>query len=364
MNTSRGAWRVVRGAMSTVTIVVAIPSLVAAQDIAERVRQVGNGTLRMSFAARAGVCGDGGDMVGFGRALYIWPSIESHGRWDAPRCVPGPARVAVTVDDGRPVSVRTFVGGGWSARASATDIGTVPAAQAAGYFVSLAAGGDGRLSRDAILPAVIADSADVAPDLLRLGRDRQRPTETRSRALHWVGQLAGASAIDPLLAIARDDDERRGVREASVFALATIPDGAGVGALIGLAGTDGDDWLREKAVFWLGETDDARATELLQRLALQGSADVDLRKAALFSLGRSRMPIEQLVGLYARLNGDELREHFIFVLSQRREDAALEKLIDIARRDPNANMRKKALFWLGQSDDPRATQLIRDLVLN
>jgi hypothetical protein len=364
MNTARNAWRVVRAAIAAATIAAIAPTIVVAQGIAERARQLGAGTMRMSFATRAGVCGDGGDMVGFGRALYIWPSIESHGRWDAPRCVPGRARVAVTVDDGRPVSVRTFVGGNWGTGGSAADLGTVPAAAAAAYFLSLAAEGDGRLSRDAILPAVIADSADIAPDLLRLGRDRQRPTETRARALHWVGQLAGASAVDPLLAVARDADERRSVREASIFAVATVPDGAGVTALIGVAGSDDDDWLREKAIFWLGETDDVRATELLQRVALQETTHVDLRKAALFSLGRSRMPVEQLVGMYARLSGEELKEHFIFVLSQRREDAALEKLIDIARRDSDPDMRKKALFWLGQSDDPRATQLIRDLVLN
>jgi HEAT repeat protein len=353
-----------RGAIGAATIVGAVPAIVAAQDIAGRVSQVGDGTLRMRFATRAGVCGDGGDMVGFGPSLYIWPSVVSHGRWDAPRCVPGTARVAVTVDGGRPVSLRTFVGGDWSTGGSATDMGTVPAAQAAAYFVSLATRAEGRLSRDALLPAVIADSADIAPDLLRLARDRQRPTETRSRALHFVGLLTGASAVDPLLAIARDDDERKRVREASVFALAAIPDDAGVSALVGLAGNGGDGWLREKAVFWLGETEDPRATELLQRLAFQESAPLDLRKAAIFSLGRSPMPVEQLVGMYARLAGQELKEHFIFVLSQRHEDAALEKLIAIARGDPDAGMRKKALFWLGQSDDPRATQLIRDLVLN
>ena len=359
--TSRCAWPVARCAVPA--LIAAMPMLAPAQEIAERVRRVGDGTLRMTYATRAGVCGDGGDVVGFGRALFIWPSIESHGRWNAPRCQPGAARVAVTVAGGRPVALRTFVGGNWSS-GSATDAGTIPARDAAAYFLSIAGDGEGRLSRDAILPAVIADSADVAPTLLRIARDRQRPTETRSRALHWVGQLGGATSAEPLVTIARDGSERHGVREAALFALSAVPDDGGISSLMRIADDAGDPWLRSKAVFWLGETEDARAMQLLQRLVLQEDADVDLRKAALFATGRGQTPIADLVSLYGRLRGQELREHYIFVLSQREEDAAIDKLMDIARNDPDREMRKKALFWLGQSDDPRAAKLIRDLVLN
>ena len=45
-----------------------------------------------------------------------------------------------------------------------------------------------------------------------------------------------------------------------------------------------------------------------------------------------------------------------------REQAAMDKIIDIARRDPNPRMREKALFWLGQSRDPRAAQVIREVI--
>ncbi|MGH7717827.1 MAG: HEAT repeat domain-containing protein, partial [Gemmatimonadaceae bacterium] len=312
----------------------------------------------------AGVCGDGGELVGFGRVLYIWPSMESHGRWNAPRCAPGNARVAITVAGGRPVSLRTYVGGSWSG-AGATDLGTVSGPAAAAFFISLAVRADGRLSRDALLPAVIAEGADVADDLLRIGRDRDRPTETRSRALQWAGQLGGERVVAPLLSIARDANERRNVREAALLSLSSVPDGSGVPPLLELVRGDGDSWLQAKAVFWLAETEDARATELLHRLVLQENADVALRKAAIFALGhQSETWDASFLDLYGKLESPSLKEHFIFVLSQRHEDGAVEKLIDIARSDPDREMRKKALFWLGQSDDPRAARLIRDLVTN
>ncbi len=50
------------------------------------------------------------------------------------------------------------------------------------------------------------------------------------------------------------------------------------------------------------------------------------------------------------------------MLSQRRDDPSLDKLIDIARRDPDTQVRKKAMFWLGQSRDPRAVQFFKDIL--
>ena len=47
-------------------------------------------------------------------------------------------------------------------------------------------------SRDAIMPAAIADSADVWQPLLAIARDAARPRETRTTALTWVGRAAGA----------------------------------------------------------------------------------------------------------------------------------------------------------------------------
>jgi HEAT repeat protein len=57
-----------------------------------------------------------------------------------------------------------------------------------------------------------------------------------------------------------------------------------------------------------------------------------------------------------------MREQLVFVYSQRDESAALEKLIEIAKRDPNPELRKRALFWLGQSEDSRAVQALQEVI--
>jgi HEAT repeat protein len=57
-----------------------------------------------------------------------------------------------------------------------------------------------------------------------------------------------------------------------------------------------------------------------------------------------------------------MREQLIFVYSQRDEPAALDQLLKIAKSDPRPELRKRALFWLGQSGDPRAIQAIQDII--
>jgi hypothetical protein len=38
--------------------------------------------------------------------------------------------------------------------------------------------------------------------------------------------------------------------------------------------------------------------------------------------------------------------------------------MDIVRNDSDAELRKKALFWLGQSRDPRVEQFLLDIINN
>jgi hypothetical protein len=113
-------------------------------------------------------------------------------RGDGPsdlRCVPGPARVALRVRRGAVEGVRLRVGGAWTRRDGAgADLGTVPAAEAAAYFLALAEraapvgrarGAEGGAAEGAMFAAVVADSADPRPDLLRLARDASLGGEVR-----------------------------------------------------------------------------------------------------------------------------------------------------------------------------------------
>jgi hypothetical protein len=89
---------------------------------------------------------------------------------------------------------------------------------------------------------------------------------------------------------------------------------------------------RRTAIFWLGQAAGDVAARALDSIANDGSGDREVRKQA------------------------------VFALSQRGGDEGVSALLRIARSNPDPEVRKTALFWLGQSDDPRALDLFQEIL--
>jgi HEAT repeat protein len=400
------------------------------------------GAATLRFATRDGACGDGREFIALGERITINGSYRSiGGRWTSTACVPGPARVTLVVRGGAVDDVRVRVGGA-APDADARDLGAVPAAEAAAYLLTVAGGTSGRVAQQALVGAALADSADVWRPLLALAR-RHADADVARSAMHWLGAVAPAEAV-PVLARARAGaDERRPVREGAAVALAHAPGGMGVPALVAAASGrpdagGADAWVRDRAVFWLGNARDPRARATLRTLAAADTAPETVRAQAIFALGhldrdadgdagdgavgnaaflrtlyprltaerlqdrliqsiaqmddaesrrwllglaadagqplaarkralfwagqQERVRIEELVAVDPRLTGAELRRHYAFVLSQRREDAAVDQLIAMARAEPDRGVRRQAIFWLGQSRSPRARRYLESVV--
>ena len=258
----------------TTAVVLAALGLVAqratAQSIASRVARVSNGTVRMTFAARPGICGSGNSIRhSNGRGRTTWgdnwnysPDVE----WETD-CSHGPARVVIDKRGGEPSDLRFYVGGRWRPAASdVVDLGTVPAREAADYLLSIAQNDRGSIGRKAIFPATIADSAEVWPTLIKIARNPDLPRESRTQSVFWLGQAAGDVATANLNSLVLDNSVDREVREQAVFALSQRPRDEGVPALIAVAKTNKDPEIRKKALFWLGQSGDPRALDLFEQL--------------------------------------------------------------------------------------------------
>ena len=426
--------------LSSITVcitssLVAASTAIAQSSLAGRVAQAPDGVVRVTFASRPGTCGNGRDMIGFRRALFA-DNFQSIGDWNAPNCVPGPVRVAITKNDGRVTRVRTSVGNSFPQTSErVTDLGMVSPVEASSYFFSLVPQIERESSRDKsriLLPAVLANAGDVLPQLTSLARDDARMIDTRRQAVHWLGLLGDARVIPTLVEFARsgDDEDRKsgkkGLGSTAMAALASMDDDIGVPALIDLARDRSTD-TRRQAVFWLGQTGNPRALATLHTVIENQQEDDAVRAHAVFSLGQAAdkdpaqlrylqsiypratsamkdqiflamgqkdggsawlldkardtnesedvrrkalfwagqnqdTPTRDLAAFYRSANDESLKEHAIFVLSQRNDEAALNELMRIAQSDSDRRMRAKALFWLGQKDDPRVAKLIADKI--
>ncbi len=238
---------------------LALPSALEGQTLARRIAAAGDGTLRLSFAARHGVCGSGE------HSITIMNDDDERGEWESD-CRPGPVRVSLRVQGGRVAEAHTYVGGHWRAPAGGTtDLGTVSAPGAAAELLQLAerAGDD---AEDLVTAATLADSAVVWPALLRLARREDVALETRKQAVFWLGQAAGEAAARGLDSLTEDEHGELEVRKQAVFALSQRPANEGVPALIRVARTSPSGELRKTALFWLGQSEDPRALALFEEI--------------------------------------------------------------------------------------------------
>lgn len=251
------------------------------------------------------------------------------------------------------------------------------------------------LRRRAVFLISQHEGADA--ERMLLGAARSDPdSEVRENAVFWLGQSGGEAAVSALDSILRGSADGQ-VREKAIFALAQTSSPRAMRILRDFAQqTSAPMNLRENAIFWLGQSGSGDNVEFLQSIyratkereikdkiifavAQNGRRDggrwlagivtdegesVEARKSALFWLGQSGGSLSELFTLYDRLQDRELRDQMIFVYSQRSEKAAVDKLLQIAKSDPDRDLRKKALFWLSQSrsKDPRVAELLEEIL--
>ena len=143
--------------------------------------------------------------------------------------------------------------------------------------------------------------------------------------------------------------------------LVSAPEAAAV--LLALADSAGDG--AEDLVAAATMADSAVVWPTLLELARNPRATEDTRRQAVFWLGHAA-GVEATRGLDSllRARGGELevRKQAVFALSQRPRDEGVPALIRIARTSREPEIVRTALFWLGQSDDPRALALFEEIL--
>ncbi len=245
---------------------------------------------------------------------------------------------------------------------------------------------------------LVSQKNDEESSKILLDVARNDPSsEVRGQAVFWLGQVSGDQSVTLLDSILRTTKDEELQRKA-IFALSQHPGeragrllrdmatrkdlseemrGRVILALGQMRGDSGDvsylrqifptlesERLKERVIMGVAQRGGAENQRWLLDIVTDSKQDIDVRKRALFWAGQNGLPIADLSSMYGRLPDQELKEQVIFVLSQRSESAATDKLIDIARHDSNVELRKKAIFWLGQRNDPRVRQLLEELITN
>lgn len=302
----------------------------------QRARSAPDGAVLLSYAARPGVCGyqDGFRLRAHGGEgeTIVWRDDDMNGRWrdkdGRERCEEGPVHVRLTVRGGEVEEVDVRVASGFSG-AAATDLGTLSPAEAAELLLGVARTASGDPAGGALLALALAEGVEPAPLLLELAGDAAVAEEAREKAVFWAAETGATTAQLARLYAGERSEE---VREQIIFAYSRLEEPAATRELLRLARGDGEVELRNKAVFWLGQAAGREITRELGEMAEDDGVESDVREQA------------------------------VFALSQRPDGEGIPALLRIARTSPHPEVRKKALFWLGQSGDPRALALFEEIL--
>src|SRR6476646_4255217 len=297
----------------------------ASAQLASRVDAAPDGRVQFTFASRPGVCGNGRTYIQTGPNSYTG---TFYGNGDMSRmepCVAGPVRVVIDRAEKLPLSVQTYVGPPDSSARGITDLGRVRAQDAADYLLSLAAKVDGRAGRDALFPAMLADSANTAAALVTIAKNTWLPRETRRSALSYMGrstdgmQTIPTSVTDPILTIARDESDNQSVRQQALSVLGRLDHGAGIPSLIQLSQQTQSQWLAKESMSALSRSGDPRARQYLRTAVKRTDLPDEVLTVALRALGQDYATAQDaalLRQVYPTLTSDRTRESVFSALAE------------------------------------------------
>jgi hypothetical protein len=210
----------------------------------------------------------------------------------------------------------------------------VNAAQSIALLESMVPAGDGREVRsmaNAAMSAIAMTRDPAADGALDKLTAVSFPEETRRQAVFWLGNARGAHGFDSVMRVLRTDPSDR-VREHAVFALTQSKEPGAIPAVVGMAHDDSNPRVRGQALFWLAQTASRQISESAIRQAIDQDPETQVKRKAVQSLMQMK-------------NGD-----------------GVPLLIEIAKTNKNAVVRKEAMSQLGNSKDPRAIKFFEDVL--
>ena len=323
--------------------------LASAQTLASRIAAASDRSVQFTYPVRPGVCGDGRTYISTGSGNF-YGSFSTNA---ADQCLTGPVRVVADLADRNVIALRTYVGGPATVETGVANLGTVTSAEAADYLMGVASRADGRVGRDAIFAALLGENVDLTSRLLDIGRDQNRPLETRRAALSGLvrSDSRQLDKIGPaLVQIATNESDAQGVRTTALSALSRLDHGAGIQPLVQLAGANLTSWVGREAMTVLARSGDPRARQFLRSTAQRTDLPDEVQAVALRGLGREYVTGQDaalLRSIYPRLVGQRSQDAVLASLSELGGSDNVQWIVGLVRDDKLApEARRRALQYL------------------
>jgi HEAT repeat protein len=238
----------------------------------------------------------------------------------------------------------------------------------------------------------------VSDAILQIARDETDNIEVRRSALGVLSRLDQGAGIPPLIDLARANlsGDRTWLSKESLAALARsgdprardflrtvvqrsdVPDDVLYTAIRGLGteyatGRDADllrslyprltgDRSRDAVLSVIAEIGGTDNTRWLLGVAKDESTPIQTRRRAVMYASRAGVPMADLVRLYDTTTDPQMKDALISLYVQSGDRTAVDKLLQIAKSDENASIRRRTIAQLSRSDDPRVKEFLKELI--
>jgi len=250
------------------------------------------------------------------------------------------------------------------------------------------------LRRQAVFLVSQKPSPETAAILLSSARN-DPDFGVRENAVFWLSQVNSPEAILALDSILQHGSDPA-LQEKAVFALSQQGGDQARRSLVAHLERPGvSDEIRENIIFWLGQMGSPENAKYLKDfyskttsqvlkekvlfsvsqmasdenarwligVAQNEGEPIELRKNALFFAGQmSEVAFADLAAMYDRVRERQMKEQLIFVYSQRSGAEAVDRMMQIARTETDRELKKAAVFWLSQSNDPRVADFLLEII--
>jgi HEAT repeat protein len=181
-------------------------------------------------------------------------------------------------------------------------------------------------------------------------------------AISALGRSDSPRARQSLRAIIERTDLSESLRAtalSSIDADRTTDNGAYIRALYPRLETPRLKQTALRSIARIGGSDNEK---FLLSIVSNQNEPVDVRSMALSYAGVSTIPIGDLVRMYDVTGDRPLRMRLIQLYAQRSDPQATDKLLEIAKKGTDPDMRRMAISALSRKNDPRTKQLLLEII--
>jgi len=251
-----------------------------------------------------------------------------------------------------------------------------------------------KLKKQALFVLSQHENEKVPPLIMELALN-SKDQELRDQAVFWLGQREDDESVETLLKLYDKAGSNRS-KEHMLLSFAQNDNPKARAKLIEIAKKESDLEIREKAIFWLGQSGDEgeyfglltdlyktvkepklkemiimalaqnggpKAREMLIKIA-RGDSNIAMQEKAIFWLAQKEGDdiFKLMQEIYAKAKDPKVKQVILHSISQHDSDASIEWLIAAARKETDLETKKTIIFWLGQSEHEAAINYLRELL--